>query len=186
MVRKIAAIVLFAFILTAPACGSSDETSTPANDGGEATSAASGSAEISLPDGWTMTDAISAEEVGAITGESMEAFPEAGSAAQSGRPAGSYIATGKTDAKIFFSVDVQGGEQGYEQVKEFTDPASIQEVSGVGDKAYVCTFSDGRTGIIALKGDAVVRVDWNPSAFAADPAEFGGELAGKLLENLYQ
>ena len=186
MVRKIAAIVLFAFILTAAACGSSDETSTPADDGGEATSAASGSAEISLPDGWTMTDAISAEEVGAITGEPMEVFPEAGSAAQSGRPTGGYIATGKTDAKIFFSVEVQGGEQAYELIKEFADPASIQEVSGVGDKAYLCTFSDGRKGIIVLKGDAVVRVDWNPSVFAADPAEFGGELAGKLLENMYQ
>ena len=178
-------IVLGALILTVSlalaGCGSSSDggSTDAASDGGEA-------AAITLPDGWTMADALTAEDVGAITGKTMEEFPEASSAAQDGKPAGGYTATGVDGSKIYFGVDVQGGEPGYESMLSYAEPDSAADVSGVGDQAALVTFSDGRAGIIARKGDAVIRVDWDPKIYTDDPAAFGSSLANALLEKMYQ
>jgi hypothetical protein len=115
----------------------------------------------------------------------MEEFPEASSAAQDGKPAGGYTATGVDSSKIYFGVDVQGGEAGYENMLSFAS-GSMTDVSGVGDQAAVVTFSDGRAGIIARKGDAVIRVDWDPKVYTDDPADFGAQLANALLQKMYQ
>ncbi len=159
-------------------------TTTPADE--PTTTTAAAPATISLPDGWTMTDALSADDVGAITGETMTYFPEAASAAQNGKPQGSYLATGKDGSKIRFSADVQGGEGEFEKIKQFAEAGSVEEVSGVGDKAYVCAFSATDHGIVALQGEVVIRIDWNPSVYTADKAEFGPQLAGALLDNIFQ
>jgi hypothetical protein len=173
-------LVLVGALATA-GCGSSsgDDSSGSSSGGGS-------SATITLPDGWAMTDALSAEEVGALTGKTMEVFPEASSAAQDGKPAGGYTASGVDGSKIYFGVDVQGGEAGYENQMSYAESGSVQEVSGVGDKAAVVAFSDGRAGIIALKGDAVVRVDWDPQVYPDDPADFGSRLANALLATMYE
>lgn len=109
----------------------------------------------------------------------MEVFPEASSAAQDGKPAGSYTASGVDGSKISFGVDVQSGESGYQDMLSFAEPGSSQ-VAG-GDEASAVTFSDGRAGIIARKGDAVIRVDWDPQA--GRPGRFrrpaGQRAAGK-------
>ncbi len=53
-------------------------------------------------------------------------------------------------------------------------------------RASVITFSDGRAGIITRKGDAGIRVDWDPQVYPGDPADFGGRLAHALLAGMYQ
>jgi hypothetical protein len=184
------ALIILAVAGALAGCGSStDDASTDAGATGATSAAATdegGGAVISLPDGWTMTDALSADEVGAITGRAMEVFPEASSAAQDGKPTGSYTATGVDGSKIYFGVDVQGGEARYESQLSFADSGSATDVSGVGDQAAVVTFSDGRAGIIARKGDAVIRVDWDPKVYTDDPAAFGSSLASALLAKMFQ
>lgn len=61
--------------------------------------------------------------------------------------------------KICCGVDVQGGEAGYGLMPFDAEPGSETDVSGVGDQTAVVAFSDGRAGIIARRGDAVIRVD---------------------------
>ncbi len=144
-------------------------------------------AEISLPKGWAMSDAISAADVGAITGETMTYFPEAGSKAQEGRPAAGFTVAGKDFSKIAFSAVVGGGEKEFESTKGFAAPGSVVDVPGIGDKAYMCDFVTGATAIVALKGQDVVRVDWQPKTYDKhDKVDLGKKLAGKLLENLYK
>lgn len=174
---RIICITLFAIVLAASGCSSSTDTPDPGT---------TEKATISLPAGWPMEDAISADEVGAITGESMVLFPEAGSSAQSGRPSCGYTIAAVSDSKILFSTDVQGGAAGFENLKQFAEAGSIQDVTDVGDQAFVCTFSDGRKGIVVLKGDAVLRIDWNPAVYSEDPGAFGTRLAAKTLEGMFQ
>ena len=179
-------------------CGGSKEASAPggappAEPQAAAPTAPAAPAEpaaakkISLPQGWAMKDAISAEEVGAITGETMTYFPEANSAAQNGKPSGSYTVAGKDKSKIAFRAVVGGGEKEFESVKKFAAAGTDVEVAGVGDKAYLCDFSTGATAIIVLKGEDVFRIDWFPETYASqDKAELGKKLAGKLIEKLYK
>ena len=61
--------------------------------------------------------------------------------------------------KICCGVDVQGSEAGYELMPSDAEPGSGTDVSGGGDRAAVVALSDGRAGIIARRGDAVIRVD---------------------------
>jgi hypothetical protein len=163
-------------------CGSSSDagsTAAPSGGGGS-------SATITLPDGWTMEDAITPEEVGAITGKTMESFPEASSAAQAGRPASSFTAVGVDGSKIYFGADVQGGQEGYDTMTSYAESGSLQEVGGVGDKAAVLAFSDGRAGVVVLSGDLVLRIDWDPTVYTGDLADFGSQLANAVLANLYK
>lgn len=169
-------------------CGGPKEA--PAG-GGEPTSkeAAAPAAvkEISLPKGWAMQDAISAADVGAITGETMTYFPEANSAAQDGRPSAGYTVAGKDFSRIAFYAVVGGGEKEFESTKAYAAVGSVVEVAGVGDKAYMCDFVTGATVFVVLKGQDVFRVDWQPKTYAShEKVEFGRKLAGKLLENLYK
>lgn len=174
-------VLILAVSLALAGCGSSSDADTSDGSSGEG-----GSAAITLPDGWTITDALSAEEIGAVTGRTMEVFPEASSAAEDGKPTGGYTATGVDGSKIYFGVDVQGGQSGYDLMLSYADPGSATDVSGVGDKATLVTFSDGRAGVIARKGDAMIRVDWDPKVYTDDPADFGARLANALLQKMYQ
>jgi hypothetical protein len=174
-------VLLVMAAIGAAGCGSSTESgpTTASSDGGS-------SATFTLPDGWTMEDAITPEEVGAITGKAMEYFPEASSAAQSGRPAASFTAVGVDGSKIYFGADVQGGQAGYDTMTSYGDSGSLQEVGGVGDKAVAVTLSDGRAGIVVLSGDLVLRIDWDPTVYTGDRADFGSQLANAVLANLYK
>lgn len=180
-------------------CGGSKEASAPGGapvPGGAPTAepvaapqaaAPAAAKEISLPKGWAMQDAISAAEVGAITGETMTYFPEANSAAQKGKPSAGYTVAGKDKSKIAFRAVVGGGEKEFESVKGFAAPGTAVEMAGVGDKAYLCGFTTGATAIVVLKGEDVFRIDWYPDTYTNhDKAELGKKLAGKLLEKLYK
>ncbi len=190
--------IILAASLMLVACGSTaDDTTTDETPGGAESSPAAplpdettpeetaASSSIILPDGWTMTDALSPDEVGAVTGKKMVVFPEGSSAAQNGKPTGGYLVTDVSGSKVFFGVDVQGGEAGYEDQLSWAESGSLKEVDGVGDKASLATFSDGRTGIIVLKDGAVIRVSWDPKVYKDDPADFGSKLANLLLKKMF-
>lgn len=191
---KLLGIGVIVALLALVGCSSSDTTTATEADQTTATStsapnettADTASAIISLPDGWTIEQAISAEDVASVTNETMQFFPEGASASQKGKPAGSYLVTGKDGSKIRFDADVNGGTKGFELIKSFAIAETIQEVSGVGNEAYVCEFSETDHGIVVLSGDLVVRIDWNPTVYTTDKTEFGTKLAQKLLDNLYK
>ena len=188
--RPSSALVLTAFVgALSSGCGGSKEGAAPVPQAGPATGDSAGATkdEISLPKAWAMSDAISAADVGAITGETMTYFPEAGSKAQEGRPAAGFTVAGKDFSKITFYAVVGGGEKEFESTKGFAAPGSVVDVPGIGDKAYMCDFVTGATAIVVLKGQDVVRVDWQPKTYDKhDKVELGKKLAGKLLENLYK
>lgn len=143
--------------------------------------------EITLAKGWEIKDVLSAEEVGAITGEAMTAVPRPDSKAPEGRPAAAYEVAGKTMSQINFSAVVGGGEKEFEGHKQWANKGSVQEVPGLGDKAYVCDVMTGVSAIVVLKGQDVVRVDWDPKTYEKlEKVEFGKKLAGKLLEKMYK
>jgi hypothetical protein len=167
--------------------GTGSEPSAKEASSAKAETAPAAKTEISLPKGWAMSDAISAADVGAITGETMTYFPEAGSKAQEGRPAAGFTVAGKDFSKIAFSAVVGGGEKEFESTKGFAVAGSVVDVPGVGDKAYTCDFVTGATAIVVLKGQDVFRVDWQPKTYANhEKVEFGKKLAGKLLEKVYR
>ena len=192
--KRTSALALTAFVaVSLTGCGGKKEAtpggSEPAPIVAAPAEAAAPAAksEISLPKGWAMSDAISAADVGAITGETMTYFPEAGSKAQEGRPAAGFTVAGKDFSKIAFYAVVGGGEKEFESTKGFAAPGSVVDVPGIGDKAYMCDFVTGATVIVVLKGQDVVRVDWQPKTYDKhDKVELGKKLAGKLLENLYK
>lgn len=169
-------------------CGGPKETPSAGGEPAAKEAAAPATTkEISLPEGWAMQDAISAADVGAITGEAMTYFPEANSAAQTGRPSAGYTVAGKDFSRIAFGAVVGGGEKEFESTKGYAAPGSVVEVAGVGDEAYMCDFVTGATVIVVLKGQDVFRVDWQPKTYDKhDKVELGRKLAGKLLENLYK
>ncbi len=197
MIRRLLGIAMVVALLPLAGC-SSDNSATTTGTVQETTTAASTAtsgtesettdtqASISLPDGWTINEAISAEEVGAITGENMAFFPEGASAADKGHPVGSYLVTDKEGSKIRFEALVDGGREGFEKIKGFAATETISEVSGLADEAFVCEFSPTNHGIVVLKGDLVARIDWNPTVYAMHKTEFGTKLAERFLANLFK
>ncbi len=192
MYRRLLVLALALVLLGAVGCSSKSESDSSGSEEKKTESpaaaepAAAESAEISLPDGWAISDVITEDEVGAITGKTMTYFPEAGSAAQSGRPTAGYTNEGQPNTKLYIGVDVAGGESGFETAKGFAEAATIQDVSGLGDTAIACTFAGGNVGVLVLKGDAVIRIDWPTAAYGDDAAGLGSQLANLLLDKMFE
>ncbi len=186
--RTSSALVLAASVATLiSGCGGPKESPAAGNAPATAEVAPAAKKEITLAKGWKMEDAITAEEVGAITGETMTYFPEANSNAAEGRPSAGYTVAGKDFSKIGFYAYVNGGEKEFESTKSYATPGSVVEVPGIGDKAYMCDFVTGATVILVLHGQDVIKVDWQPKTYEKfEKVEFGKKLAGKLLEKMYK
>ncbi len=177
-VKMLSVLVLTTFLMVILAGCSGTNSSTTST---------SGKKEISLPQGWEMKDAISAQDVGAIVGETMTYFPEAGSNAKAGKPSCGYTVAGKDFSKIGFYAYVNGGSKEFESTKGFAVKDSVKEVPNIGDKAYICDFTTGASAIVVQKGETVIRVDWNPKTYSKfDKVELGKKLAEKLMENMYK
>jgi hypothetical protein len=164
------------------------ESSTETSDGAE-TSEGTGVSEsdvIVLEDGWAIQDVITPEEVGAIMGATMTYFPEAGSAAQDGRPEAGYTQESVEGSKVYFAVDVDGGEEELEIIKGYAVEGSLEEISGLGDKAYALTYEDGDVGVILVRGEAFIRIDWPSDVYGSDAAGLGSELANLLMSKMYE
>lgn len=144
---------------------------------------------ITLPDGWTMEQAVSVSEIEALVSDTGYAiFPEASSSAASGSPAGGFV---KKDAngnlKLTFLAFVNGKEEKYNFFKDYVVEGTLQEVSSeLWDKAFVGDFLDKSAAIVVLKGDVCIRINWFPEAYPQfDKADFGTKLATLLINNLY-
>ena len=144
---------------------------------------------IILPDGWAMTDAVSASEVEAIMGTpGFDVFPEAASSASSGRPIGSYNVSSVPYSKVRFEADVNGGQEAYDTAAGFlSDPT---EITGPNwDSAVIGEVAAGertQVRIVVLKGDLCFIVSWEPDVFPdLDRIETSVKLADLLTANLY-
>ena len=186
--RTSSALVLVASVATLiSGCGGPKESPAAGNAPAAAEVAPAAKKEITLAKGWEIKDVLSAEEVGAITGETMAVVASPESKAAEGRPAAAYEVAGKMMSQINFSAVVAGGEKEFEGHKQWANAGSVQDVSGLGDKAYVCDVMTGAAAIVVLQGQDVVRVDWQPKTYEKlEKVEFGKKLAGKLLEKMYQ
>lgn len=179
-VKTLSVLILTTFLMVVLVGCSGTNTSTTQTTASE-------KKEISLPKGWAMKDAISAEEVGTIVGETMTYFPEANSNAQAGKPSCGYTVAGKDASKISFKAFVSGGDKEFEGIKGFAVKDSVKDVTGIGDKAYICDFTNSTSAIVVQKGETVIRVDWTPKTYSKfEKVELGKKLAGKLLENMYK
>lgn len=143
---------------------------------------------IVLPDGWTMDQAITAEEVMAVTGVSgYQPFPEGASDATNGNPAGSF--TNKTNAKlkVGFFIFTKGKQAKCDYFKEFAVDGSVKELtSDLWDMAYLADFTDGSSAIVVLRGDVCMRINWFPEAHSGfDKEQLGRALAELAINNLY-
>jgi len=140
---------------------------------------------ITLEKGWRMQDVITAEEVGAITGETMKYFPEASASSKKGRPAAGFTVPGMKYSKIGFLAYVDFGEKEYEIYKQYAVEGTLKEVPAVGDKAYVFDLKNGSRSFVVLLGETVIRVNWTANTWEQfDRVEFGSKLANKLIENI--
>ena len=186
--RTSSALVLAASVATLiSGCGGPKESPAAGNAPPTAEVAPTAKKEITLAKGWEIKDVLSAEEVGAITGETMAIVPSPESKAAEGRPTAAYETAGKLASNINFSAAVGGGEKEFEGHKQWANAGSVQDVPGVGDKAYVCDVMTGVSAIVVLQGQDVVHVNWDPKLYdKLDKAEFGKKLAGKLLEKMYK
>lgn len=159
--------------------------------GGESSSEASDGAQVSesdvivLEDGWAIQDVLTPEEVGAIMGATLNYFPEGMDAPSEGRPAASYNQEGVDFSSVRFIVDVNGGEEEYELLKEYAVDGSVEEISGLGDQAIALAYDDDRVGVLVLKGDAVIRVNWRGDIYGTDAVGLGTELTNLLMSKMY-
>ncbi len=181
----VAATLVCVLALTGCSGGESPTESSDDAETSEGTEA-SESDVIVLEDGWAIQDVITPEEVGAIMGATLVYFPEGGSAAQEGRPEASYLQESVEGSKITFAVDVNGGEEEFEIIKGYAVEGSVEEISGLGDKAVALEYEDGEVGVLVVRGDAFIRIDWPADIYGSGAAELGTELANLLMSKMYE
>lgn len=182
--RSALTVVTFVVALLA-GCGSPAEAVDSTTDAAPVAAAASAGKEITLAEGWKMKEAISAAEVGAITGTKMEYFPEASASPKNGRPAAGYTIPGTAYSKISFIARLNDGKKEFEIQKQHAIEGSFQELSGLGDKAYIMDLENESTVVMVLLGEASIRISWYPRIYEGfDKVELGRELAGKLIDNM--
>ena len=180
------ALIVVTFVVALLAgCGSPAEAVDSTTDAAPVAAAASVGKEITLAEGWKMQDAITAEDVGAITGTKMEYFPEASASSKNGRPAAGYTIPGTPYSKIGFIGRLNDGKKEFEIQKQHAVEGSMQELPDLGDKAYIMDLKDESTVVMVLLGEASIRISWYPRVYEGfDKVELGRKLASKLIENI--
>jgi len=186
--------VIAAFaVLVLMACGGAPEASASAEGSvgasadvasaaGEGGTTAAKPMKVSLEKGWRMQDVISPEDVSAITGKEMKYFAEAAASAKNGRPAAGYTVPGVPYSKIGFRAYVDFGEKEYDIHAKYAVEGTLEEVPGVGDKAYVMDLEDGTRSIVTLVDETVIRISWFAETWPdVDRVEFGSKLANMLI-----
>lgn len=189
MRRWLAFALIAALVLGVAGCSGSEADKADAPESGEAATENTGlelAEEITLPDGWAMDAAISAEEVGAVTGQTMEYFPDAGSAAQDGSPIAQYMIADEPGSGIRFAARVEGGADVYDVLDQYAVEGTSEEISGLADKAHMLELEDGDFAIVALKGDARYEIRWDPTFYDVDKASMAADLMATLLSNVYK
>lgn len=174
----------------------SEATEAPA----ETTAAAETSAELTLSDtivlpaGWKIQQAMSLEEMGAITGKEMAFYFYGLDKPAEGKPGGGYYIVDDPESannQISIRVEAEGGQARYDSVKGYAVDGKTEDIAGIGDKAYLGQFEDAGvtfTTLAVLKGNLFFRVMvptevWKGLSY--EPEQLASDIAFKLLENLY-
>ena len=141
---------------------------------------------ITLPDGWTMDQAIVSVDVAAVTGLSYSPFPEAASAAQSGKPAGGFV-TENQNEKISFFAFTKDGQSQYDLFLEYISDGTKQDMpSDLWPQGCYGEFSDGSAAAIILRGDCCMRVNFYPDGYASmEKLTLAQSLAELFVYRLY-
>lgn len=191
MKRMISILLTLLLFTSLSACGAKQTPEQPAEEQ-KATEAPAEpetpmlSDTITLPDGWTMDQAISADDVSAVTGLDYAVFPEAASAAQDGKPAGGFV-TENTKEKISFFAFTNGGQEQYDFFLSFISEGTKQDLpSDLWSQGCYGEFSDGSGAAIVLRGSCCLRVNFMPDGYAAmDKLELARQLAELFVYRLY-
>jgi hypothetical protein len=141
---------------------------------------------ITLPDGWTMDQAITSADVSGVTGLSYSAFPEAASAAQSGKPAGGFVTENQNEKISFFAFTKDGRSQ-YNFFLEYISDGTKQDMpSDLWSQGCYGEFTDGSAAAIILRGDCCMRVNFYPDGYAStDQLALAQSLAELFVYRLY-
>lgn len=188
-------VVIFLAVILLAGCGSravpaENPVTTESSAAPSPTAAGSALSDtITLPDGWTMDQAVSISEIEALVNDTgYSIFPEASSDAANGSPAGGFV---KKDAngnlKLTFLAFVNGKEEKYNFFQDYVVEGTLQEISSeLWDKAFVGDFADKSAAIVVLRGDVCIRINWFPEAYPQfEKTDFGTKLAALLINNLY-
>jgi hypothetical protein len=149
---------------------------------------------IVLPAGWKIQQAMSLEEMGAITGKEMAFYFYSLDKPAEGKPGGGYYIVDDPESannQISIRVEVEGGQARYDSVKGYAVDEKTEDIAGIGDKAYLGQFDDAGvifTTLAVLKGNLFFRVMvptevWK--ALSYEPEQLASDIAFQLLENLY-
>ncbi|MEZ4627613.1 MAG: hypothetical protein R2912_05840 [Eubacteriales bacterium] len=144
------------------------------------------SENITLPDGWTMDQAITSADVSALTGLSYSPFPEAASAAQNGKPAGGFVTENQKE-KISFFAFTKDGQSQYDFFLEYISDGTKQDMpSDLWTQGCYGEFSDGSAAAIVLRGDCCMRVNFYPEGYdSMDKLALARSLAELFVYRLY-
>lgn len=143
---------------------------------------------ITLPDGWSMDQAVLVEEVETVTGlTGYQFFPEGASDAKNGNPAGSFTVSGKGNFKVGFFVYTKGKQEKADYFKDFAIEGSVTAMnSPLWDSAYIADFKDQSSAIVVLRGDCCMRINFFPAGHTGkEKAALGAALAELLINKLY-
>ncbi|MBK5970013.1 MULTISPECIES: hypothetical protein [Thiorhodovibrio] len=144
---------------------------------------------ILLPDGWEISDAVSAEEVEIIMKTpGFSSFAQGANSPSSGRPVGSYNLPGTPYSGVRFDANVAGGQQAYDTAAGYL--TDTKEIDGPKwDSALMGEVKAGKKTqmrMLVLKGDQFFMISWVPEVFPElAPEETNVELAELLITNLY-
>jgi len=141
---------------------------------------------IVLPDGWTMDMAVTPDDVSAITGLTYAVFPEAASAAQSGKPAGGFV-TDNANEKIAFFAFTEGKQDQYDFFASYVADGTMAELpSSLWDKGFYGEFSDGSAAAVVLRGDVCLRVNFFPDGYPSfEKTDLAAQFATMFVNKLY-
>jgi hypothetical protein len=144
---------------------------------------------IVLPEGWEISDAISAAEVEAIIGRSdYEYWYESLNDPAAGKPQGSWYDGSLALSKINFLVYTNDGEANFERVSGYVNDA-VEVSNPFWDKALLggmAAGADDMVAILVLRGDVCLRIQFSPEVYAElDFEETSVALAERLINNLY-
>jgi hypothetical protein len=167
---------------------------TTASAEAETSSAPTLSDTIVLPAGWKIQQAMSLEEMGAITGKAMAFYFYSLDKPAEGKPGGGYYIVDdpkSAENQIVIKVETEGGQARYDSVKGYAIDGKTEDIAGIGDKAYLCQMGDAgavNTTMAVLKGNLFFRVEvptepWKALSF--EPDQLASDIAFQLLENLY-
>ncbi len=145
---------------------------------------------IVLPDGWEISDAISAAEVEAILGRTGYSYwHETLSDPAAGKPQGSYFDGSLAASKINFLVYTFDGPANFDRVSGYVNDST--EVEGdLWDRAIIGTMGGAidevSVGMLILRGDVCIRIKWDAAVYEGyDRIELSVKLAEQLINNLY-